>query len=74
MTSGIDLPWSETMDTQWPDLAAEFLSRPSRGREFDDAGVSTSTAMRALAAAVWSSSPTPSAGPSSHRSNCPQAW
>lgn len=52
MTSGIDMPWSPTMFTDWPDLAAEFLSRPSRGREFQYAGASTYTAMRALATAV----------------------
>ena len=48
MSSGIDLPWSETMMTDWPDLAAEFLSRPSRGRIFQYSNASTYTAMAAL--------------------------
>lgn len=48
MTSGIDMPWSATALTDWPDLAAEFLRRPSRGRVFQYANVSTYTAMRVL--------------------------
>ena len=52
MTSGIDLPWSETMFTDWPDLAREFLSRPSRGRVFQYSNASTYTAMRVLQAIV----------------------
>ncbi|WP_372969192.1 serine hydrolase domain-containing protein [Microbacterium sp.] len=52
MTSGIDLPWSETMMTDWPDLAAEFLARPSRGRVFQYSNASTYTAMAALEAQV----------------------
>jgi CubicO group peptidase (beta-lactamase class C family) len=52
MTSGIDLPWSETMMTDWPDLAREFLSRPSLGRVFQYSNASTYTAMRVLAALV----------------------
>lgn len=48
MTSGIDLPWSESMMTDHPDLAAEFLSRPSRGRIFQYSNASTYTAMTAL--------------------------
>ncbi|WP_295841556.1 serine hydrolase [uncultured Microbacterium sp.] len=48
MSSGIDLPWSETMMTDWPDLAAEFLSRPSTGRVFQYSNASTYTAMAAL--------------------------
>lgn len=52
MVSGIDMPWSPTEMTDWPDLAAEFLGRPSRGRVFQYANVSTYTAMRALAAVV----------------------
>lgn len=48
MSSGIDLPWSETMMTDWPDLAAEFLSRPSSGRVFQYSNASTYTAMAAL--------------------------
>lgn len=52
MTSGIDLPWSETMMTDWPDLAREFLRRPSRGRVFQYSNASTYTAMTVLAARV----------------------
>ncbi len=52
MTSGIDLPWSESMMTDWPDLAIEFLRRPSRGRVFQYSNASTYTAMRVLAAQV----------------------
>ncbi|QYG10724.1 serine hydrolase [Microbacterium sp. PAMC22086] len=52
MTSGVDLPWSETMMTDWPDLAREFLRRPSRGRTFQYSNASTYTAMAALAARV----------------------
>lgn len=52
MSSGIDLPWSETMMTDWPDLAVEFLGRPSRGRVFQYSNASTYTAMRVLAARV----------------------
>jgi len=48
MTSGVDMPWSPTELTEWPDLAAEFLSRPSRGRVFQYANASTYTAMRVL--------------------------
>lgn len=48
MSSGIDLPWSETMMTDWPDLAREFLRRPSRGRVFQYSNASTYTAMAAL--------------------------
>ncbi|WEK59565.1 MAG: serine hydrolase [Candidatus Microbacterium colombiense] len=52
MTSGIDLPWSETMMTDWPDLATEFLRRPSQGRVFQYSNASTYTAMRVLSTAV----------------------
>lgn len=52
MTSGIDMPWSPTERTDWPDLAAEFLGRPSRGRVFQYANASTYTAMRVLATRV----------------------
>lgn len=52
MTSGIDLPWSETMMTDWPDLAMEFLGRPSRGRVFQYSNASTYTAMRVLDSVV----------------------
>ncbi|KTS91044.1 hydrolase [Microbacterium testaceum] len=52
MTSGIDFPWSPTLMTDWPDLAAEFLSRPSRGRVFQYSNASTYTAMALLARRV----------------------
>jgi CubicO group peptidase (beta-lactamase class C family) len=52
MTSGIDMPWSATELTDWPDLAAEFLRRPSHGRVFQYANASTYTAMRVLATRV----------------------
>lgn len=52
MTSGIDMPWSPTLFTDWPDVAAELLRRPSRGRVFQYASASTYTAARALAAVV----------------------
>lgn len=52
MSSGIDLPWSPTLMTDWPDLAAEFLSRPTEGRRFQYSNASTYTAMRVLQAVV----------------------
>lgn len=52
MSSGIDLAWSETMMTDWPDLAREFLGRPSRGRVFQYSNASTYTAMRVLGSVV----------------------
>lgn len=52
MTSGVDLPWSQTMMTDWPDLAVEFLRRPSRGPVFQYSNASTYTAMRVLAERV----------------------
>lgn len=52
MSSGIDLPWSATMMTDWSDLATEFLRRPSLGRVFQYSNASTYTAMRVLAARV----------------------
>ncbi|MGM7698025.1 serine hydrolase domain-containing protein [Microbacterium sp. A84] len=52
MSSGIDLPWSETMMTDWPDLALEFLGRPSRGRVFQYSNASTYAAMFVLATRV----------------------
>jgi CubicO group peptidase (beta-lactamase class C family) len=52
MTSGIDFPWSPTLMTDWPDLAAEFLSRPSRGRVFQYSNASTYTAMALLSRRV----------------------
>lgn len=48
MSSGIDLPWSETMMTDWPDLSEEFLRRPTAGRSFQYSNASTYTAMRVL--------------------------
>lgn len=48
MTSGVDLPWTPTLLTDWPDLAIEFIGRPSRGRVFQYANASTYTAMRVL--------------------------
>lgn len=48
MSSGVDLPWSPTLLSDWPDLALEFLGRPSRGRVFQYANASTYTAMRML--------------------------
>lgn len=52
MTSGVDLPWSDTLMTDWPDLAREFLGRPSSGRVFQYSNASTYTAMAVLAARV----------------------
>jgi len=52
MSSGIDLPWSPTMMTDWPDLAQEFFARPSRGRIFQYSNASTYSAMVVLAARV----------------------
>ncbi|MFE5409315.1 serine hydrolase domain-containing protein [Microbacterium sp. NPDC056569] len=52
MTSGIDLAWSATMMTDWPDLSDEFLRRPSRGPVFQYSNASTYTAMRVLAERV----------------------
>lgn len=52
MSSGIDLAWSETLMTDWPDLAREFLSRPSLGRAFQYSNASTYTAMTVLATRV----------------------
>jgi len=52
MTSGIDMPWSPTESTDWPDLAREFLGRPSTDRAFRYANASTATAARALAGRV----------------------
>ncbi|MFF2369104.1 serine hydrolase domain-containing protein [Agromyces sp. NPDC058110] len=52
MTSGIDLPWSETLLTDWPDLAVEFLGRPSAGRQFQYSNASTYTAMFVLGEVV----------------------
>lgn len=52
MTSGVDFPWSPTLLTDWPDLALEFLGRPSRGAVFQYSNAGTYTAMRALATRV----------------------
>lgn len=52
MSSGIDLPWSASMMSDWPDLALEFLSRSSRGRVFQYSNASTYTAMSVLGALV----------------------
>lgn len=52
MSSGIDLPWSETLMTDWPDLAREFLGRDSRGQVFQYSNASTYTAMFVLGARV----------------------
>jgi CubicO group peptidase (beta-lactamase class C family) len=52
MSSGIDLPWSETMMTDWPDLAVEFFGRPSRGRVFQYSNASTYAAMFVLSTRV----------------------
>ncbi|WP_435744233.1 serine hydrolase domain-containing protein [Microbacterium sp. PMB16] len=52
MSSGIDLPWSDTMMTDWPDLSLEFLARPTAGRAFQYSNASTYTAMRVLSERV----------------------
>ena len=52
MTSGIDMPWSPTETSDWPDLAREFLGRPTAGRSFQYANASTYTAARALGARI----------------------
>lgn len=49
MSSGIDLPYSETLMTDWPDLAREFLGRPTSGRVFQYSNASSYTAMAVLA-------------------------
>lgn len=49
MSSGIDLPYSETLMTDWPDLAREFLGRPTSGRVFQYSNASSYTAMTVLA-------------------------
>lgn len=49
MSSGIDLPYSETLMTDWPDLAREFLGRPTCGRVFQYSNASSYTAMAVLA-------------------------
>lgn len=52
MSSGVDMAWSATEMTDWPDVAVEFLGRPSRGRVFQYANASTYAAMTVLAARV----------------------
>lgn len=52
MTSGVNMPWSATELSEWPDLTDEFLGRPSRGRVFQYANASTYTAMRVLGSRV----------------------
>lgn len=52
MSSGIDLPWSATMMTDWPDLAREFLGRPSGGRVFQYSNASTYAVMTLLSTRV----------------------
>ncbi len=48
MSSGIDLPWSETMLSDWPDLAREFLGRDAAGRTFQYSNASSYAAMWVL--------------------------
>ncbi|MGO3833481.1 MAG: serine hydrolase domain-containing protein [Microbacteriaceae bacterium] len=81
MTSGIDLPWSPTLMTDWPDLAHEFLSRATQGRTFQYSNASTYTAMRALATAVgdvsaWVNSRffAPLGIQEPHWDRCPGGW
>lgn len=52
MSSGIDLPWSETMMTDWPDLAHEFLGRDAAGHTFQYSNASSYAAMWVLAGCV----------------------
>ena len=52
MRSGVDLPWTPTLLTDWPDLAAEFLSRPTEARAFQYSNASSYVAMRVLATHV----------------------
>ncbi|MDO7880895.1 serine hydrolase domain-containing protein [Salinibacterium soli] len=52
MTSGIDFLWFGDEPVPWPDLAAEMLRRPSRGRVFQYSDASTYVAMRMLATFV----------------------
>lgn len=52
MSSGIDLPWSETMMTDWPDLAHEFLSRQTHSHTFQYSNASTYAAMFVLSTRV----------------------
>ncbi len=52
MTSGIDFLWFGHEPAPWPDLAAEMLRRPSRGRVTQCSDASTYVAMRILSARV----------------------
>lgn len=52
MSSGVDLPWSETEMADWPDLAMEFLGRPAPERAFQYSNASTYTAMAVLSTRV----------------------
>jgi CubicO group peptidase (beta-lactamase class C family) len=52
MTSGIDFLWFGDEPAPWPDLAAEMLRRPSRGRVSQYSDASTYVAMRLLASRV----------------------
>lgn len=52
MTSGIDFLWFGHEPAPWPDLAAEMLRRPSRGRVSQYSDASTYVAMRILGAKV----------------------
>lgn len=48
MCSGIDLPWSETSMTDWPDLAVEFLGRDAAVGTFQYSNASSYAAMAVL--------------------------
>jgi hypothetical protein len=52
MTSGIDFLWFGDEPAPWPDLAAEMLRRPSRGRVSQYSDASTYVAMRLLSSRV----------------------
>jgi CubicO group peptidase (beta-lactamase class C family) len=52
MTSGIDFLWFGHEPAPWPDLAAEMLRRPSRGRVTQYSDASTYVAMRILSSRV----------------------
>lgn len=52
MTSGIDFLWFGNEPAPWPDLAAEVLRRPSRGRVTQYSDASTYVAMRILSSVV----------------------
>jgi len=52
MTSGIDFLWFGDEPAPWPDLAAEMLRRPSRGRVTQYSDASTYVGMRILSTRV----------------------